>query len=240
APVVLCHLEGLSQDEVAQHLRVTQGQLRGRLYRGRARLRERLLRRGFALAAVLLALSVAREARAVPPALAACTSRLAGATPDTIPVAVRLLTTAVIEEMTPTLPYRALLALVAVLGIVAAGFSICASAADRARPQTAPVAVVEQSAPAPAKPQEVADKADDPPPLSAKERFQFEGSHAALSADGKTVATWGRKSIVLWSTATGKEIGKLEHQGGNYSVKAAAFSPDGKSLAAAAMHELDA
>src|SRR5262249_57812333 len=69
APLVLCHLEGLSQDEVAQHLRVTEGQLRGRLYRGKARVRERLVRRGFALSAVLIALSVAQEVRAVPPAL---------------------------------------------------------------------------------------------------------------------------------------------------------------------------
>ena len=227
APLVLCHLEGLPQDDAARHLRVTDGQLRGRLYRGKARLRERLVRRGFTLSAVLLALSVGREARAVPSALAACTLRLVRATPDTIPVAVRLLKTGVIREMTMTYTLRTLVALFGALGIAAAGISICARAADPAKPEKTSLAVAGQAAPAPAKPPEIADKESgsarpaepkkpgDSPPLSAKERFKFAGLHGALAADGKTLATWDAKSIVLWSTATGKEIGKIKHQGGN-------------------------
>src|SRR5262249_25553178 len=85
-PVVLCHLEGLSQDEVARHLGITDGQLRGRLYRAKERLRERLVRRGFSLTAVLLALTVGAEARAVPAALAATALRLASASPNMIPI----------------------------------------------------------------------------------------------------------------------------------------------------------
>lgn len=87
-PVVLCHLEGLSQDEVAKHLGISDGQLRGRLYRAKERLRERLLRRGFTLSAVLLALNVGGKAQAVPPMLAAGTLRLACAAPSAVPVAV--------------------------------------------------------------------------------------------------------------------------------------------------------
>jgi RNA polymerase sigma factor (sigma-70 family) len=221
APLVLCHLEGLPQDEAARRLGVTEGQLRGRLYRGKERLRARLVRRGFALAAVLLALSVGRPAGAVPPALAARTLRLAGAAPDTIPVAVRHLTTGVIREMTTTCKHRVLLALLGALGLAAAGFSICTRAAVPAEPETAPLKERGDARPG------------EPPPLSVKERFKFAGSPGALTADGKALATWDRGSFVLWSTATGKEIGTSKHQGGNSYVGAMAFSPDGKFLAAA-------
>jgi RNA polymerase sigma factor (sigma-70 family) len=54
APLVLCYLEGKTQDEAAQTLGWTLGTLRGRLQRGRERLRGRLARRGLPLSAVLL------------------------------------------------------------------------------------------------------------------------------------------------------------------------------------------
>src|SRR5581483_11399896 len=57
-PVLLCYLEGRSRDEVAEQLGVTVGTVKGRLERGRAMLRERLVRRGVPLTAgLLLALS---------------------------------------------------------------------------------------------------------------------------------------------------------------------------------------
>ena len=87
-PLVLCHLEGLSRDEVARQLGVTDGQLRGRLYRAKERLRRRLVRRGFSLTAVLLAPALGDQARALPVTLAARTLRLVAAAPHTIPVAV--------------------------------------------------------------------------------------------------------------------------------------------------------
>src|SRR5262249_25747390 len=101
-PLVLCHLEGLSQGEVARHLGGTDGQLRGRLYGAKERLGERLVRRGFSLTAVLLALTIGRQARAIPSTLATATLRIATATPHTIPVAVHLLATGVIRDMTTT------------------------------------------------------------------------------------------------------------------------------------------
>lgn len=54
-PIVLCHLEELTQDEAAQRLGWTFGELRGRLLRGRQLLRNRLARRGIDLSAALLA-----------------------------------------------------------------------------------------------------------------------------------------------------------------------------------------
>ena len=50
-PVVLCCLEGLTLEEASVRLGCSPGALRGRLERGRARLRERLVRRGLVPAA---------------------------------------------------------------------------------------------------------------------------------------------------------------------------------------------
>jgi RNA polymerase sigma factor (sigma-70 family) len=69
APLVLCYLEGKSQEEAASQLGWSKGTTRGRLDRGRDQLRKRLARRGLALSAVLGA--AALGASPVPAALAA-------------------------------------------------------------------------------------------------------------------------------------------------------------------------
>jgi RNA polymerase sigma factor (sigma-70 family) len=61
-PIVLCCLEGLSQEDAARKLGCTPGALRGRLERGRARLHDRLARGGVVVPAVLAAAGVARAA----------------------------------------------------------------------------------------------------------------------------------------------------------------------------------
>jgi RNA polymerase sigma factor (sigma-70 family) len=58
--VVLCCLEGLSQEEAARRLGCTPGSVKGRLERGRARLDARLVRRGLALTAALAAAEAVR------------------------------------------------------------------------------------------------------------------------------------------------------------------------------------
>jgi len=54
---------------------------------------------------------------------------------------------------------------------------------------------------------------------------------AAFSPDVKTLATNREKSVVLWDVATTKERARLD--GHAAAVRALAFSPDGKLLAAA-------
>ena len=66
-PVVLCDLEGLSRLEAARQLRWTEGALRGRLARARARLRDRLTHRGITVSSGVLAAALCSEASASVP-----------------------------------------------------------------------------------------------------------------------------------------------------------------------------
>jgi RNA polymerase sigma factor (sigma-70 family) len=81
-PLVLCYLESKSRDEAAAQLGWSVGSVKGRLERGRDRLRRRLMRRGIDLSAGLLA-ALASEGRAgVPTALIRATVESAGGVPS--------------------------------------------------------------------------------------------------------------------------------------------------------------
>src|SRR5262249_16753595 len=67
APLVLCYLEGMTQDQASEHLGLAKGTLKGRLERARLLLRGRLVRLGLAPAGVLLA-DAYRPAGAAAPA----------------------------------------------------------------------------------------------------------------------------------------------------------------------------
>ncbi len=68
AVVVLCDLEGLPHEEAARRLGCPVGTIESRLSRGRRRLRDRLVRRGFAPGAAALWADAAREGSAAMPA----------------------------------------------------------------------------------------------------------------------------------------------------------------------------
>jgi RNA polymerase sigma factor (sigma-70 family) len=78
-PVILCCLEGRSQEEAASQLGWTPGSVKGRLERGRARLHNRLVRRGLMLSAALMAAELSRGvvAAAVVDQMLAATARAA-------------------------------------------------------------------------------------------------------------------------------------------------------------------
>src|SRR5437660_2664153 len=65
-PLLLCYLEGLTQEEAAQQLGWPRGTLKRRLERGRELLKGRLVRRGLGLGAAALATLPAGEALALP------------------------------------------------------------------------------------------------------------------------------------------------------------------------------
>src|SRR5262249_19215993 len=62
APLVLCYLEEKTLEEAARQLGWSRGAVKGRLERGRERLRSRLARRGLALSAGLIAAGLAGNA----------------------------------------------------------------------------------------------------------------------------------------------------------------------------------
>lgn len=64
-PIVLCHLEGLSYAQAARQIGCPVRTVQSRLDRGRARLRDRLVRRGLGPASALLLAALARESAAV-------------------------------------------------------------------------------------------------------------------------------------------------------------------------------
>jgi RNA polymerase sigma factor (sigma-70 family) len=79
APLVLCYLEGKTNDEAADQLGWTRGTIAGRLSRARDVLRGRLARRGLALAPAVLVSTLAQNAAtaAVPSPVMNCTVKAA-------------------------------------------------------------------------------------------------------------------------------------------------------------------
>ncbi len=75
APLVLCYLEGRSHDQAARILGCPMRTIETRLQRGKAKLRTRLVRRGLAPAAGLLAIGVEAPAGSIPAALTESTAR---------------------------------------------------------------------------------------------------------------------------------------------------------------------
>jgi RNA polymerase sigma factor (sigma-70 family) len=234
-PVVLCCLEGLSQEEAAQRLGWTDGSVKGRLERGRKRLAARLARRGLTLTAVLAAAAVARGAAAgVRQALAAATRAAvafsAGPGAGGAGASARALAWAE-EAAGATRPgLRAVTALLLAVGLAAAGAGLLVARGPDAPPAgDAPKAAAE-AAPA-------TDRFGDPLPDGALARLgtvrlrHDESVHAVeFSPDGKVLASAGHDGTVrLWDPATGKELHRLEgHKG---QVSGVAFAPDGKALA---------
>jgi RNA polymerase sigma factor (sigma-70 family) len=74
--LVLCYVQGLTRDQVAERLRLSLAGVKKRLERGRSLLRTRLARRGVPLTAALFGVLLAGEGMAaVPPTLADTTTR---------------------------------------------------------------------------------------------------------------------------------------------------------------------
>ena len=61
-PLILCYLEGKTNEEAAQQLGWPTGSMSGRLARGREMLRKRLVRRGLALSAGIFAMLLSESA----------------------------------------------------------------------------------------------------------------------------------------------------------------------------------
>jgi RNA polymerase sigma factor (sigma-70 family) len=208
SPLVLCCLEGLSQENAAGLLGCSPGSVKGRVERGRALLRERLHKRGLSLPAALAgSLLVGRSAVAMPPALVQ-TTLAAARTGTGAPAAVALARGATgVLYLGASRSIGAAILLVAVVGV---GMGALGSgAASRSGPPT-PRAAAKKPAAGPAA--RGVDLHGDPLPPGVVMRLgtiqrRAVGANLAMSPDGKSIiGVRGGKYIHVWDAATGKQL----------------------------------
>jgi RNA polymerase sigma factor (sigma-70 family) len=243
-PVVLCYLEGLTQEEAAQRLDWTPGSVKGRLERGRKELHAFLARRGISLSGAFGVLSVSRglvhAAGTSPAGLARSTLELAAGGHFSSPAAA-------LADRLAGGRLRALVLLVVTLAS-SAGLALGLW-------QTKPPGGVQASAVAPVPRAAMrTDPLGDPLPPGVIARLgtiRFRGVSEvmAFSPDGKTLATGSvaaglatvsgpdgpalrrrtEEHVTLWDPTTGRPIRQLH---GIAIVRRLAYSADGRSVAA--------
>jgi len=244
-PLVLCFLEGLTQEEAARHLGWPRGTLKDRLEQGKELLKQRLTRRGLALPAGLLATLVATPAQAAVPVLLQ-QSVLRGAVALVAGQSLTGVVSAPIAELvegvcatmtTSKLRLAVVLSVVLAFTGIGAGAVYLHALSDRPAASLPPGAG--EQPPAPAFPEAartiVLDRLGDPLPEGAlhrlgSNRLRHPGAdQLAISSDGQTVASIGNGRTFLWEAKTGKLLRELpSNDRRSFDL---AFSPDGKLLA---------
>jgi RNA polymerase sigma factor (sigma-70 family) len=242
-PFILCCLEGYGHREAARRLGWKTSTVSSRLHEARELLRRLLARRGVSLSAVLGGLVVADgKARAGLPAVRAAETAAAarryvdGAALEPT----EKLAGAVLRQALWSKAKAALIA-VAVTGTLLIGLGIRLRRAEAPSPVPEPIAA-NLPALAVADPPRL-DRFGDPLPADAIARLgtarfghDWHTESAIWSPDGKVIASLGvgiggwPRPLCLWDAATGRELHQLAAE---QPVPAAAFSPDGKTLAAA-------
>jgi RNA polymerase sigma factor (sigma-70 family) len=102
APIVLCHLEGLTHEQAAHQLHWPVGTVRSRLSRGRDRLRDRLIRRGAAPAVAASACAFAGESASAGVSLSLVRSIVQHASTGTISPSISSLVKGALNAMAMT------------------------------------------------------------------------------------------------------------------------------------------
>ncbi len=223
-PLVLCYLEGKTQDEAVRELGWTLGMLRGRMRRGREMLKARLTRRGVtsASAVAIAALVPSLACADVPAVLIETTAHVSVsiAAGEAMPAAVSAQVAALTQEAVQTSLFTKL--------IVGAFVSMSA----------AMIALVVYLNTGDSTP----DVAAAPPVAKVwaeTDRLEIPDSHVwsvAYSHDGKRIAagsgvsTFNRGELRVWNVDT-KKI--LVTQVTTQAVRSVVFAPDGKTLATA-------
>jgi RNA polymerase sigma factor (sigma-70 family) len=150
-PIVLCDLEGHSQEDAARHLGCAEGTIKSRLSRGRAQLRTRLTRRGVAPTAALPlpGTAGARPSAVLPDTLVERTIQTAtrlttNAAGGAVAPSVAAITEGVLQTMFPAKLKMISAALCAALGLAIGVASLAQPAANQKAP--APVALQQPGA----------------------------------------------------------------------------------------------
>lgn len=233
-PLVLCYLQGLTQEEAARSLGWTKGTISGRLARAKELLRGRLARRGLAPAAGLLVVGAGTGSEAatltVPSSLVAATTRaavavvLGAAETGAVSGSVLRLARAVLRSMlVGRIKAAAILLMVGALGgAVAIGYAGPAEdpPALRERPGTAAVRPVDPTL-----------------PQGARLRLgttllRHSGVYQAkFSPDGRTlISAGGDRMVRFWDPKTGKPIPGVDLPKELTSSRVMDVSPDGRLL----------
>jgi RNA polymerase sigma factor (sigma-70 family) len=248
APLLLCYLDGLTQDEAARRLNWPRGTLKRRLERGRELLRARLSRRGVSLSATLLltGLSANGASASVPPLLAISTLRAAmgfalgsGMPVGSVSVQAATLAEGMLRNM---LAIKVKTGVTAVLAItMLAGAGLGGFQWSRAKPQA--VARVPDG-----EKKRVGEKADDskktreehvrsdlygdplPPGAIARMgtvRFRDHPNNIAYSLDEKTLiaSDW---EVRVWDAVTGRQLRRMA---GHNNRDKCFVAPDQKTVA---------
>jgi RNA polymerase sigma factor (sigma-70 family) len=226
APLVLCYLEGQAQCAAARQLGCSEGVLRGRLDRGRERLRQRLARRGITLSAALLTAALIPTGP-VSAALVQTTARLVSGSANTL--AATVANTVCRGLLMARLKIAVLILATAV---VVSAFAYRLSAGGES-----PLAAEEQRADG-QKPD--TDRYGDPLPPGAvvrlgTVRFRVASVAMAFLPDGKTVVSAEQGGgIKLWDARSGRVVRELDT--GHFAASGGgaggfALTRDGKLLA---------
>ncbi len=237
APLLLCYLEGQTQDEAARQLGWKKRTVKARLDHGRDLLRRRLARRGLPLGAALTGPLLTGGESPAAARLIATTARAAGPfaagrRPEGLSGPVLALAEGGVKAMV-LLKLRLALAGLLALAVLGGGTGLLLSQS----PRRAGPGRGEDERPAPGR-----DRYGDPLPAGAAlrlgtVRFRHYSSWAGgtglvFSPDGKTVATWaGGHSVRFWETASGRRLGEIESEQSLFNTLA--WSPDGRLVASA-------
>lgn len=189
APLLLCYLEGQTQEEAARQLGSSTGALRGRLWRARDLLRERLARRGLELSAVILAAMLAESAPAAVPGTLLTATVQAGtqfaagqATGDLVSARALELTQGVLQAMFVT-KLKLTAAIVLSLGLLATAGGLIAQRALADRSVRAATAEAPQRSASQAADQ--APKKEAPPVIGLVKAIDTNKSSVTLAPYGK-------------------------------------------------------
>jgi RNA polymerase sigma factor (sigma-70 family) len=219
APLVLCYLEGRTQEEAARQLGWPLSTVRGRLQHGREKLRRRLERRGVALTAALgAALTGQTLAEAAIPS---------SALPSAAAVALAR------GFLRPVLSMNLImLSALVTISVVAGGMALRSPVEPRPSESGAGFIVSRETM----NQKEAVDAHGDPLPEGAVARLgtvrfnHCDGLHSLLfSPDGRTILSLGSGWLSRWDAATGAELGRFQVIE-PYLEDQAVLLPDGKTL----------
>jgi RNA polymerase sigma factor (sigma-70 family) len=231
--VVLCLLEGLTQEEAARLLGWTAGSLRGHLDRGRIRLQARLRHRGITLSAAS-AIGAVSHGEAASPLLLQNTVKAAlhgGLASSSAVLARSVLQTMFVSKLAGVMAVALTIAMAA---SVAVTLAYRVPVAELPEDKTPPAPVARKNAEAP---KARVDRYGDPLPAHAVARlgtlrFRHDWTifASAISPDGRLLAGASGKSVQIWDAQTGRTLQRWSSPGFRCDVLALAFTPDGKSL----------